>query len=156
MTGVQTCALPIYHVAKGRRAEPITVYAESPPNLLRRLGGFDTTPEPDVHELEAWLVAGETIRGDPARLFRSRPGAGRWQNPLAEKDGQPGVVFRWLEVEGPLYDTWPTAGQKLLFGDLPVVEHLPPKRAGPSGKISRRTRRKPRATRNSPRLPGWT
>jgi hypothetical protein len=55
-------------------------------------------------------------------LFRSRPGAGRWHNPLAEKDGQPGVVFRWMEVEGPIYDEWPPAGHKLLFGDLPMTE----------------------------------
>ena len=56
------------------------------------------------------------------RLFRSRPGAQRWQNPLAEKDGQPGVVFRWLEVEGPIYDQWPPVGHKLLFGELPIVD----------------------------------
>ena len=74
-----------------------------------------------MHELDVWLLAGEMIRPDAGRLFRSRPGASRWQNPLAEKDGQPGVVFRWLEVEGPIYDEWPTAGHKLLFGDLPMV-----------------------------------
>src|SRR6185436_2391764 len=44
----------------------------------------------------------------------------RWQNPLAEKDGQPGVAFRWLEVEGPIYDQWPPVGHKLLFSDLPM------------------------------------
>jgi hypothetical protein len=108
------------NVAPGRRSEPITVYSETPPRQLRRLGTFDVTPEPSVHELEVWLLAGETIRPDAARLFRSRPAAGRWQNPLAEKDGQPGVVFRWLEVEGPLLETWPTAGHTLLFGDLPL------------------------------------
>jgi hypothetical protein len=74
-----------------------------------------------VHELDVWLLAGEMIRPDAGRLFRSRPGAARWQNPLAEKDGQPGVVFRWLEVEGPIYDEWPTAGHKLIFGDLPMA-----------------------------------
>jgi hypothetical protein len=74
-----------------------------------------------VHELDVWLLAGEIIRPDAGRLFRSRPGAGRWQNPLAEKDGQPGVVFRWLEVEGPIYDQWPPAGHELLFGDLSMV-----------------------------------
>ena len=62
----------------------------------------------------------ETIRPDAARFFRSRPGAGRWQNPLAEKDGQPGVVFRWMEVEGPILDEWPTAGHRRLFGSLPM------------------------------------
>ncbi len=107
-------------VSAGRRPEPVTVYSETPPRLLRRLGAFDVTPEPSVKDMDVWLLAGETIRPDPARLFRSRPGAGRFHNPLAEKDGQPGVVFRWLEVEGPIYDEWPTAGHKLLFGDLPL------------------------------------
>jgi len=108
-------------ISKGRRDEPVTITAETPPRLLRHLGDFDVTPEPAVHELDAWLLAGEMIRPDAGRLFRSRPGAARWQNPLAEKDGQPGVVFRWLEVEGPIYDQWPPAGHKLLFGDLPMV-----------------------------------
>lgn len=108
-------------ISRGRRDEPVTITAETPPRLLRHLGDFDVTPEPGVHELDAWLLAGEMIRPDAGRLFRSRPGASRWQNPLAEKEGQPGVVFRWLEVEGPIYDQWPPAGHKLLFGDLPMM-----------------------------------
>lgn len=108
-------------ISQGRRDEPITITAETPPRLLRHLGDFDLTPEPSVHELEVDLLAGEMIRPDAGRLFRSRPGARRWQNPLAEKDGQPGVVFRWLEVEGPLIDVWPPAGHQLMFGDLPMV-----------------------------------
>ena len=109
------------NVSRGRRDEPVTITAEIPPRLLRKLGDFDVTPEPDVHELDVWLLAGEMIRPDAGRLFRSRPGASRWQNPLAEKDGQPAVVFRWMEVEGPIYDQWPPAGHKLLFGNLPMV-----------------------------------
>ena len=108
-------------LSKGRRDEPISITAETPPRLLRHLGDFDITPEPSVHELDVYLLTGEVIRPDAGRLFRSRPGAGRWQNPLAEKEGQPGVVFRWMEVEGPIYDQWPTAGHQLLFGDLPLV-----------------------------------
>ena len=106
------------HVERGHRTEPITVYSETPPHQLRRLGSFDLTPDPEVHELEVWLLAGETVRVDPARLFRSRPGAGRFRNPLAQTNGQPGAVFRWLEVSGPLLETWPPAGHRLLFGDL--------------------------------------
>src|SRR6266700_5463775 len=109
------------NISRGRRDEPVVIYSETPPQLLRWLGKFDITPEPQIHELDVWLLAGEMIRPDAGRLFRSRPGASRWQNPLAEKDGQPGVVFRWLEVEGPSYDQWPPAGHKLLFGDLPMV-----------------------------------
>lgn len=114
-------------ISRGRRDEPITITAETPPRLLRKLGDFDATPEPAVHEIEAWLLAGEMIRPDAGRLFRSRPGASRWQNPLAEKDGQPGVVFRWLEVEGPIFEQWPPVGHQLLFGDLPMVNRAPPK-----------------------------
>src|SRR5207344_1264243 len=113
------------NISKGRRDEPITITAETPPRLLRKLGDFDVTPEPGVQELDVWLLAGEMIRPDAGRLFRSRPGAGRWQNPLAEKDGQPGVVFRWMEVEGPIYAQWPPAGHQLLFADLPMVNRKP-------------------------------
>ncbi len=102
----------------GRRSEPVEIYAETPPRLLRKLGGFDAQIAPGVYELDSWLLAGETIRPDPVRLFRSRPPA--WHNPLAEKDGQPGVAYRWLEVVGPIYDDKLTQTQKLLFGDLPV------------------------------------
>jgi hypothetical protein len=106
------------NVSKGRRDEPVTIYSETPPRLLRRLGAFDAKPQAQVAELDVYLLAGETIRPDAARLFRSRPPG--WQNPLAEKDGCPGVSFNWMEVEGPIYDQWPTAGHKLLFGDLPL------------------------------------
>lgn len=112
-------------ISRGHRDEPITITAETPPRQLRKLGDFDVTPEPSVHELDVWLLAGEIIRPDAGRLFRSRPGPSRWRNPLAEKDGQPGVVFRWLEVEGPIYDEWPPAGHRLLFGDLPMVNRKP-------------------------------
>ena len=108
------------NVSRGRRSEPITIYSEIPPRQLRWLGTFDAHPDAVVSELDVWLLAGETIRPDAARFFRSRPGASRWQNPLAEKDGQPGVAFRWMEVEGPLVDQWPAAGHRLLFADLPL------------------------------------
>jgi len=102
-------------VSRGRRSEPVTLYSEIPPRLLRRLGAFDVMPDPTVNEIDVYLLKGETIRPDPSRLFRSRPP--NWHNPLAEKDGLPAVVYRWLEVEGPILDAWPPAGHVLLFGD---------------------------------------
>jgi mono/diheme cytochrome c family protein len=107
-------------ISPGRRDEPVTIYSETQPRLLRRLGAFDVSPDPSVHELDVYLLAGETIRPDAARLFRSRPPA--WHNPLAEKDGMPGVAFRWMEAQGPIYDQWPTPGHQLLFGDLPMQD----------------------------------
>ncbi|MGH9934688.1 MAG: DUF1592 domain-containing protein, partial [Blastocatellia bacterium] len=101
--------------------EPITLYAEIPPRQMRLLGNVDVTPEASVRGLEVYLLKDETIRPDAVRLFRSRPP--NWRNPLAEKDGQPGVAFRWLEVIGPIYDQWPGKGHRLMFGDLPIKKN---------------------------------
>ncbi len=105
----------------GRTREPITLYAETPPRQLRLLGNVDVSPEPSVQELEVYLLKDEMIRPDAVRLFRSRPP--NWRNPLAEKDGQPGVAFRWLEVVGPIQDEWPGKGHRLMFGDLPIKKN---------------------------------
>lgn len=103
-------------VSKGKRSEPITFYAESPPRQVRYLKSFEFGVEPTEREMEIYLNKGEFIRWDASRLFRSRPP--RFRNPLATAEGQPGVAFKWMEVDGPIYDKWPRAGHKLLFGDL--------------------------------------
>jgi len=105
-------------LSAGRTQEPISLYASSPPEQLRKLGNVDVGPKSTVGELDVELLRGETILPDAVRFFRSRPPG--WHNPLAQKDGQPGVAFQWLEVTGPILDTWPTKGQRTLFGDLPV------------------------------------
>ena len=104
--------------SRGRRGEPVTLYALSPPNELRRLGSFDVTPDPAVHTLDAFLLAGESIRPDSARLLRSRPGFERSQ--WATPEGMPGVAYSWLEVEGPIHAERPSRGRQILFGDLAV------------------------------------
>ena len=109
-------------VTKGRRTEPVTIYSDTPPRTLRKLGSFDFGPEPSEHELEVWLLAGETIRPDATRLVRSRPP--HFKNPFEEEDGMPGVAYQWMEVEGPLLQSWPTPSHKLLFGDLEVTETI--------------------------------
>jgi mono/diheme cytochrome c family protein len=105
----------------GRTREPVTLYAEIPPRQMRLLGTVDFTPEASVQEMEVYLLKDETIRPDAVRLFRSRPP--NWRNPLAEKDGQPGVAFHWLEVTGPICDEWPGRGHRLMFGDLPIKKN---------------------------------
>ena len=37
----------------------------------------------------------------------------------AENYKGPGLVVQWVEVEGPLLDSWPPASHRRLFGDLP-------------------------------------
>jgi hypothetical protein len=120
-------------VSTAKRSEPVTIYAERPPRSLRKLGSFDVEPEPTVHEIDAWLLAGETIRPDAARLFRSRPPD--FINPLGTPEGMPGVAFGWLEVQGPEIEQWPPAGHRLLFGDLPMKAA-----ASKSGVASKRKR----------------
>jgi hypothetical protein len=97
-----------YVASKGRTIEPMVIMSELPPRQLRTLGGFDVGPEPSVHELDVWLLEGERIGFDAARLFRSRPPS--WHNPLATPEGCPGLAVRWMEVEGPIHDRWPPAG----------------------------------------------
>lgn len=106
------------NVSRGRRIEPITVYAQGPIDV-RRVGQFDLTPEPEVYDLGViTLLENEALVTDAARFFRDRPGSAG--NPLAQRDGQPAVAFRWMEVEGPLLDESSTAGYHTLFGDLPL------------------------------------
>jgi hypothetical protein len=107
-------------LSPGRRHEPITVYTRNGV-MNRRVGEFDLTPEPAVHDIgEVWLLANETLVPDASRFYRSRPT--NFRNPLMTPDGAPSVAFRWMEVEGPLYDEATTAGYRLLFGDLPLRE----------------------------------
>ncbi len=105
-------------VSAGRTHEPVSLYALQPPQQLRLLGNVDVGPNSTTAELDVVLLKGESIMPDAARFFRSRPPS--WHNPLAQKDGQPGVAFQWLEVEGTILDSWPGRGQQLMFGDLPV------------------------------------
>jgi mono/diheme cytochrome c family protein len=107
-------------IQPGRTEEPITVYTR---NGLknRRVGSFDITPEPAVYDIgEVWLLANESLVPDASRFYRSRPS--NFKNPLMTKEGAPSVAFRWMEVEGPLYDDATTAGYRMLFGGLPLVE----------------------------------
>jgi hypothetical protein len=106
-------------ITHGRTIEPVTLYSEVPPREMRFLGTFDVRPEPTVNEVEVYLLKGDSVRPDAVRLFRSRPP--NWKNPLATKEGQPGVAFNWLEVEGPIVDQWPMRGANLLFRDLPYT-----------------------------------
>ena len=103
-------------ISAGRTLEPVSLYAASGSEQLRKIGAMDFGPDPAVREAEVILVQGETILPDAARFFRSRPP--NWRNPLAQKDGQPGVVFQWLEVSGPLLNQDSARGLRLLFGDL--------------------------------------
>jgi hypothetical protein len=107
-------------ISKGMRSEPVIIHSVLPPRQLRRLAEFDFYPDPSVQEIEVYLLKGETIQPDSARMFRPRPP--NWKNPLASDAGIPGVAYSYMEAEGPIYENWPLRGHKLLFGDLPLEQ----------------------------------
>src|SRR5262249_35129054 len=59
-----------------------------------------------VQEIEVFLRAGEVVRTDGSRLFRTRVNGTdeQYVNPLATEDGMPGYAVQWVEVEGPFFD----------------------------------------------------
>ena len=100
----------------------------------RTLGYFDAPSlQPKVIEIEPWLNVGDEVFFDSASLYlrekqvRQRPGGG------AAYVG-PGIATDWLDVEGPIFETWPPESHKRIFGSLPIVAfdvskgETPPKR----------------------------
>ena len=80
--------------------------------------------EPRTFEWEGTLSRGHFFHLYPSELPVDRvPGKRRFEYPQARWE-KPGVVIRWLEVEGPLVDQWPPAGQEALFGGV-NVEPIP-------------------------------
>lgn len=135
---------PVYHtllwhrpnldeVYPGRRNEPIAVYA-SGGGQTRPVGAVDFTPRPAVRELEVFLLPGEVVRTDGARLFRTRVNGTdeQYVNPLATEDGMPGYAVQWVEIEGPFFDD-PVggAGYRLLFDRLKLVRSAQARTAVP-------------------------
>jgi mono/diheme cytochrome c family protein len=78
---------------------------------------FEVPPgEPTVVEFVAELEARRNIR-----LLvdtKTRPRDLQRNGGAADYEG-PGLVVQWLEVEGPLLDSWPPPSYRLLLGNLP-------------------------------------
>ncbi len=102
---------PVYHtllwhrpnldeIYPGRRNEPISVYAAGG-GQTRPVGAVDFTPKSTVSEIEVFLLAGEVVRTDASRFFRTRVNGSdeQYVNPLATEDGIPGYAIQWLEIE---------------------------------------------------------
>src|SRR5262249_525217 len=94
----------------------------------RTLGYFDAPSlKPTVTEIEVWLKRGDRLQFNAASLW---PAQIYNRKGLASEYGGPGIAIDWLDVEGPLFDSWPALGHRRLFGDLPFVALRPfqPKR----------------------------
>jgi hypothetical protein len=94
---------------------------------VRATGGWlDVRPERAEFQTTIRLREGETFEysllGLPVPLARNVDGGPpTYRYPPFPTDGQPGVAFQWLEVEGPISPaTWPPASHRVLYGDLPL------------------------------------
>jgi mono/diheme cytochrome c family protein len=80
------------------------------------VGYFDAPADkPAVVEFVDHLEARNTIRILPYGLASAQ---------AVHKEGAdaykgPGLAVQWVEVEGPLHETWPSVSHRRLFGDLP-------------------------------------
>lgn len=116
-----------YQLTPARTPIPMTFRARKPsgPDVsgdVRATGGLmDVQPEPQVFETTIQLLPQETFEysllGLPVPLARNVNGAApSYRYPPFPKDGQPGVAFQWLEIEGPLPPSqWPPASHRVLF-----------------------------------------
>jgi hypothetical protein len=79
------------------------------------VGYFDAPADkPAIVEFVDFLEARSTIRIHPYGLAPAQVvhkiGADKYEGP--------GLAVQWVEVEGPLHDTWPPESHRRLFGDL--------------------------------------
>jgi hypothetical protein len=79
---------------------------------------FEAPPgPPTVFEFQRSMAAGRNIRllvDAPVRP-RDLPSLGG-----AEKYEGPGLAVQWIEMKGPLIESWPPPSHRLIFGDLPL------------------------------------
>ena len=83
-------------------------------------------PEGAVVEVTTYLRQKDTLRVSPIGIAGPST-QHRVEQALKGKKGfdantyqGPGLAMEWVEVEGPLYESWPTPGYRRVFGDLDV------------------------------------
>lgn len=80
------------------------------------VGYFDATPDkPTVFEFVRYMEPRTTIRMLPYGLA----GANTVKQTGGEYWNGPGLAVQYVEVEGPLNETWPPESHRRLFGDMP-------------------------------------
>jgi hypothetical protein len=84
----------------------------------RWLVGYEDFPaDGKVFETIQRLNRGDTLRISPYGLgHRITERYGESQPPSPR--GKPGLALEYVEVEGPLFDSWPPPGHRRLFGDI--------------------------------------
>lgn len=118
-----------YQLTPAVQPVPMTFRARKPsgPDVsgdVRATGGIiDIQPAVATYDTTIWLREGETFEysllGLPVPLARNvNGGPPTYRYPPFPAEGQPGVAFQWLEVEGPICsEEWPPASHRVLFDE---------------------------------------
>jgi hypothetical protein len=121
--------LPGYELKPAIQPVPMTFRARKPsgPDVsgdVRATGGIlDIQADVATYETSIRLRERETFEysllGLPVPLARNvNGGPPTYRYPPFPADGQPGVAFQWLEVEGPIFaDEWPPPSHRVLFDE---------------------------------------
>lgn len=99
--------------------KPVTFRVTASGTRLTGMSGlvsyFDAPPDkPKVFEFTRHMEPRTTISLLPYGLA----GANTVKQTGAEKWEGPGLAIQYIEIDGPLYDSWPPSSHKRLFGDL--------------------------------------
>jgi len=99
--------------------KPVTYRVDAGPMLMgtksHLVGYFDVPPQkPTIVEFVDHFEARDHIRIHPYGLAPAQTvtklGAAKYEGP--------GLAVQWVEVEGPLHETWPPESHRRIFGDL--------------------------------------
>lgn len=86
------------------------------------LGWFEMQPDkPHVVEFTSYMRGGDFIQIEPSNTGQDEKGQSVYNIPVKDFTGS-GLALQWVEVEGPLLQTWPPKGVGALFGDIPLVK----------------------------------
>jgi mono/diheme cytochrome c family protein len=107
-SGVQSAGKPVVY-----RVDAGTMLMTGSTHLVSY---FDAVPDKEtIAEFVEDLQPRNTIRIHPYGLA----GAQTVHKIGADKYEGPGLAVQWVDVEGPLYDSWPPESHRRIFGDLP-------------------------------------
>lgn len=98
------------------QGKPLEIYVRSMHKTGDRVIGYYNVPpdSPSVIEFTCYLKKEAYVSISTSKL-RYVP---RMRSPRDQTD--PGLAVQWVEMEGPLVESWPPASHKRLFGELPM------------------------------------
>ena len=112
-----------------RNEQPITLtvrmggpgHKESDEVRKQLLGNVSVqSGEPQVFEFDEYLQRGQMFRIYPSSLRRMRFAGKQWQLKQDEYTG-PAVVIQWVEVDGPIFESWPPPSHQRLYSGVKTV-----------------------------------